>query len=546
MRVNSEGNWAFASRDLFKAELCEHCVRLSMAVKAGLPDVVAKVEPYIEDLSQKLPIIQGNQRERIVFDEIKASLPAGDFVELDSANPDETVALMKKSVPVIAQGYFATPLGGYAWSGFADLLVLEGYQIEQAADGIIRAVQVGPAPEDPLYSPWDVKSSSKGDRKYQIQLAGYLEALEQLGLASKVPMGIVLGFNKGVVRYEVSESLEVFREALDRLTAILSLTTPSTITEGFIQEWACAKKTVCDNAYCDYPRLCKKTHFDARALELLPNMNHTHGPKLRAAGFDNISRLAACTEAPDVDGLKPEFAEKHWKAAQVMQLEFDGQKALMSKISGKPDVPEPTDQDIFFDVEWFNPVDAEREFIFMFGVVGADEDFEAFIAETTAQELKAFDQFLDYGMARLAENPNLHIYHFNNPEPLKVTMLTERYGGYRADDAAALVARMVDLLPIVKDSFVPGSGSYSIKALERYYDADSKLNRGGLVAGGADAMYQFELFRQALAAGNTAQAAEIMQVITAYNRDDCLSTKLLVDWLRSLHFETVGEKVAVA
>ncbi len=98
MRVNSEGNWAFASRDLFKAELCEHCVRLSMAVKAGLPDVVAKVEPYIEVLSQKLPIIQGNQRERIVFDEIKASLPEGDFVELDSANPDETVALMKKSV----------------------------------------------------------------------------------------------------------------------------------------------------------------------------------------------------------------------------------------------------------------------------------------------------------------------------------------------------------------------------------------------------------------------------------------------------------------
>ncbi len=507
-----------------------------MAVKAGLPDVLAKVEPYLEDLSQKLPIIQGNQRERIVFDQLMASLPQGDFVELETRQQEQTVAQMKNLVPVIAQGYFSTELGGYSWSGFADLLVLEGYVIEQSEDSSIRAVHVGPVPEVPRYSPWDVKNSSSGDRKYQMQLAAYLVALRELGFASGAPMGIVLGFNKGVFRYEADESIEVFQEALDKLTSILSLTTPGTITGDFIQEWACAKKTVCSNAYCDYPRLCKKTHFDARSLELLPSMNYTHGPRLRAAGIDNISALAAYTKAPDVAGLKPEFAERYWRAAQLIELEVAGQKAVLSKITGKVDLPEPTAQDLFFDVEWFNPVDAEREFIFMFGVVGVDERFEVFTAETPDHEFEAFDRFLDFGMSYLAINPDLRIYHFNNPEPLKVNLLVERYGGHRADDAAALVSRMVDLLPIVKNSFVPGSGSYSIKSLEKYYDADTKLNRGGLVEGGADAMYQFELFRQALAAGKDSKASENMQVITAYNRDDCLSTKLLVDWLRELNF----------
>jgi uncharacterized protein len=95
------------------------------------------------------------------------------------------------------------------------------------------------------------------------------------------------------------------------------------------------------------------------------------------------------------------------------------------------------------------------------------------------------------------------------------------------------------------DAFVPGSGSYSIKSLEKYYDADTKLNRGELVAGGADAMYQFELFRVALAEDRRADAGKIMGVIADYNKDDCLSTKLLYDWLRSLNFNVINQIVQV-
>jgi uncharacterized protein len=224
-----------------------------------------------------------------------------------------------------------------------------------------------------------------------------------------------------------------------------------------------------------------------------------------------------------------------------MQMEFDGQKVLMSKITGSPELPKPTSQDVFFDVEWFNPVDSIGEFVFMFGVVGADEKFEAFTAVEESDELAKFDDFLDYGLQRLAANPEMHIYHFHDPEPRKVEMLVRRYGGHRASDAEALIARMVDLRPIATAAFVPGSGSYSIKSLEKYYDADTKLQRGGLVSGGADAMYQFELFRVALAAGNRSQAQAIMRVITDYNKDDCLSTKLLYDWLRTLNFDSADQ-----
>jgi uncharacterized protein len=272
-------------------------------------------------------------------------------------------------------------------------------------------------------------------------------------------------------------------------------------------------------------------------------MHHTHSPKLIAAGIANVSDLASFAEAPYVEGLSSEFTERYWRAAKVMTVEIDGQNALISKITGSPELPPPTTEDLFFDIEWFNPVDSNSEFIFMFGVVAADESFEAFIAETQDGELAQFDEFLDFATARLSANPEMHIYHYHNPEPLKVAMLVKRYGGHRAAEAEALIARMVNLRPIAMNAFTPGSGSYSIKSLENYYDADSKLHRDKLVKGGADAMYQFELFRVALAKGDRAKADQIMKVISDYNKDDCLSTKLLYDWLRLLDFDAVDKIV---
>jgi len=36
------------------------------------------------------------------------------------------------------------------------------------------------------------------------------------------------------------------------------------------------------------------------------------------------------------------------------------------------------------------------------------------------------------------------------------------------------------------------------------------------------------------AAGNESEASNLMKIIRDYNKDDCLSSKLLLDWLREL------------
>jgi len=55
---------------------------------------------------------------------------------------------------------------------------------------------------------------------------------------------------------------------------------------------------------------------------------------------------------------------------------------------------------------------------------------------------------------------------------------------YLHTEIELLLPRMIDLKKVANLSIEPGSGSYSIKKLERYYEADNKLNREGLVAAG--------------------------------------------------------------
>jgi predicted RecB family nuclease len=48
-------------------------------------------------------------------------------------------------------------------------------------------------------------------------------------------------------------------------------------------------------------------------------------------------------------------------------------------------------------------------------------------------------------------------------------------------------------------------------------------------------MYQYYEFVRLTKAGLPTEASAVMQVILDYNRDDCLSTKLLAEWLDSMN-----------
>ena len=93
-------------------------------------------------------------------------------------------------------------------------------------------------------------------------------------------------------------------------------------------------------------------------------------------------------------------------------------------------LPEPSPGDVFLDLEG-DPFAGEGGFEYLFGYVyqGADGKpaYTGGWAFTRADEKKAFEEFVDFVMARWEECPGLHIYHYAPYEPSALKRLMGRY-----------------------------------------------------------------------------------------------------------------------
>jgi uncharacterized protein len=489
-----------------------------MAVAARVPEVIEKVRPFEVDVSSLLWVMQGNEYERWVFDAIKTELGDG-FIELENRSMEQTLELLRAGTPVVAQGYLELDTPEYFWSGFPDLLIREDFTFVGG-----KITQISEPKAEPKYVVWDVKGTTKPDEKYWMQVASYSEVLASHNLASADDLGLLA--KHGVAhRKSRKDSLKQLDKARTILKERLARATPETITLDFIETWACAKPTICENEQsCNYSGLCEKVRKDEHSLYCLYGYNPVED--YLAAGITNYDQLLATAEKPASIKAKAFEEGKIW--AELLKEEtLNGPTYQLKPRDEWIPIPEPTTDDMFFDIEWFRSVLEKEPNVFMFGFVDADENFTSIDSLKPEDELQNFRDFVKIAKAKMESNPNAHIYHFSNPEVLYSNKLVGKYKELH-EEVKFLISRMVDLCDISKSMILPGANSYSIKDLERYYDADTKLNRKvNLVANGANAML---LYYQATVK-DVANATTHMNIIRDYNKDDCLSTKLLRDWL---------------
>jgi uncharacterized protein len=512
MKVTN-GKWKISSRDLFK-ESCEHCTRLDMAVAAQVPEALERVGPYVEDLSQVVFILQGNEYEDFIFKQFSDQLGHG-FVELERATMEQTIDLLRAGIPVIAQGFLETEIEGYLWSGYPDLLIRDDFTYENGR--VFQHKEPGPSPK---YVVWDVKASSSPDEKYWLQVASYSKVLEMLQLASSDELGIIAK-RQTAFRFPREEALDRLEKATKTLLNRLALTTPNLIDQTFIKQWRCDKPTTCKKATCSYPKHCEHLFEVEHSLHLLYGRNPIE--KMNADGIYSYDDLLA-NQNP--------IWEKSRRWAQLLRKETESGQPYFELTNKKQwlEIPIPTEDDLFFDIEWFTSVLDEDPLVFEFGFVDAKENFTSLDGFTREDELPNFKKFVEIAKLKSDSNPLARIYHYSNPEVTYLNKLVEKYNIFH-DEVKLIISRMIDLRTIATSMVLPGANGYSIKQLERYYDADTKLNRkANGVSDGADAML---LFYKATVT-EPDKAEEHMNTIRAYNRDDCLSTKLLRDWLLNL------------
>ncbi|PWD51439.1 hypothetical protein C8046_13005 [Serinibacter arcticus] len=511
---------------------------------------------------------------------------------------DATLAAIAAGADVVFQ---ATFFDGRFY-GRADFLLKEraGATAEAGPRPVLGGR--GDGVEGPVYAVVDTKLTNHVRASALLQMAAYADQL----LAAGVPVAnrVTVHHGNGERSDQLLEDLlEVYRGERRTVEALIDAHVASGVPVAW-EEWADPAGTpavlaalpddvALGRRACGRCDACRPEVERSRDVRLVHGIRAVQRTRLMGAGVRTVADLAALAHpvprvAPPVQARLTRQARL--QAGQLARLDEAAAHGLVAgpgmRLVGAdgsaPDgaaaevargiepvvryevvdpaslraLPEPSPGDVYFDFEgdpmWSVSGGMEGGLEYLFGLIEepADGDeaerYVTFWAHDRAEEKAALVDFLSYVRARRALHPDMHIYHYANYERVALERLAERHGeGLEAVLTLAREGVLVDLFPVVRNAVAVSQASYSIKKLEPLYMGEELRELDGVTTGG-DSVARYAEATAARAAGDEAEFAHVMDELASYNRYDCVSTRRLVQWLRSLAHgrhaaEAVGE-----
>lgn len=266
-----------------------------------------------------------------------------------------------------------------------------------------------------------------------------------------------------------------------------------------------------------------------------------------------------------VEGVSPEALERVQKQAAIqvrgegrviserIPPERDRDKALVPD-RGLWALPEPSPGDLFLDLEGdpFYGSDEVDGIDYLFGAIepgrtdaAGEPMFHAFWSiedgnVSTAAERQAFEDCIDLIMDRWTTYPGMHVYHYAPYETGAMKRLAGRYATRETEVDQLLRGQVfVDLYRVVRQGIRASVESYSIKRLEPLYNFRREID----LRDAGESIVEFEHW---LEPEPDTDRDALLEQIKAYNRDDCVSTYYLREWLEKQRAALVMEVGAEA
>jgi uncharacterized protein len=285
-------------------------------------------------------------------------------------------------------------------------------------------------------------------------------------------------------------------------------------------------------SFCDYRKPCEDQLEREDHIVRVAGIRRTQVKRFFADGIRTVAALAgsapgtivARIAASTLLGLREQaglqLIRQRTGALEWRALDIEAGRGFAA-------LPPRSPGDVVFDLEGHPFFEPARGLEYLFGVLLLDEPgprYQAFWAHDRDEERRAFEGLVDLIHARLAQHPDLHVYHFSGSEPstLKRLMAEHLSREAQVDD---LLRRevFVDLHTIVRRALRAGVPSYSLKEVEALFG----FGRSGPVQSGTQAILHYERW---IHGGDQT----LLDEIAAYNLEDCRATLGLLDWLHRM------------
>ena len=261
-------------------------------------------------------------------------------------------------------------------------------------------------------------------------------------------------------------------------------------------------------------------------LSNVANITKINISKLNGAGIYTLQELANCSNNSGLDLNKGTF-EQLRSQARVQQIKREnGSNAFellrFEKGRGLDRLPTLNKHDVFFDMEGYANSHSNLEYLF--GIYSNNELFKEYWGHNEIDEQKSFLDVLQFFEKHMLENPNAHIYHYHHYETTALKKLADKYNfGKDIIDQLVSKGKFIDLYPVVKESVRLSEPRYRLKNVEKFY----RKNRTDSVSTAISSIETYKLWK-------STKDEQLLKDIAQYNKADCVSTKMLLDWLTDL------------
>jgi uncharacterized protein len=476
---------------------CHHRTQLERRRLAG-----EQTFDFAPDARLEAMKVRGLEHERRYVESLRTA--GKTLIDLRATkDPADTLAAMHKGADVIVQA----PLGSPTFFGIADVLLRTHTPSHLGAYS---------------YEPVDTKLAAETKAGALLQLLTYCELLH--GMQGTTPGQFFVVTPLAPEPYRTADFAAYFRVIRDHLTAARTATPPPPTYPDPVPH--------CD--VCSYWKHCENTRRADDHPSLIAGLQRTHTVELLRQGLSTVAEFAAAgaLPAPPTRGR----AETYERLAHQARLQVQARTTKQIPVERLPlepgrgfgRLPEPSAGDVFLDFEG-DPFVGQGGLEYLTGYTFVDDGtthYECLWALDHAAEKQALETFLDFLDARRRAHPELHVYHFGDYEVAALRRLCARHDtrGTVLDEFLR-GERFVNLHTVVREALRIGVEKYGLKELEPVigYPRQFDLRAAGLAR--RDLELDLELGRRAQITD------DLQQQVAAYNRDDCLATAQLRDWL---------------
>jgi predicted RecB family nuclease len=514
MRFLDDGRPVYTATDLCDYLACGHLVALKRRIAAG-----ERIPRDPSALSEVLASL-GAGHEQHHLDALRArgvTIKAfEDGRDRDATSAADLLALEAETLEAMSAGYdviYQPTFFDGRWLGRADFLM---------------RVETPSARWPFAYEAADAKLARRVRSEALLQLCEYSAHLQRIQGTAPLSMQVILG--DGVEHAYRVDEFSAYHATVKR-------------------DFDAAMADGVDATYPDPVEHCGTCGFATRCaaqrrqddhLSQVARMRSGQVRVLATAGITTMTELARTSAGTEPPGRMQAQTFQSLRAQASLQhrgSEVDGRPRYelldaWEVGQGLCALPPPSAGDLFFDMEG-DGLARDTPIEYLFGAVDTLGTYHAWWGHDDAGERSAFEQFVDFAIARLDRHPDMHIYHYAAYEKTALRRLMSRHGT-REEEVDRLLRNevLVDLYRVVRQGVRLSTDSYSLKKVERLY----MPAREESIADGPGSMVMYERWLLTREAGGDGDPA-LLEEIALYNERDCVSTALLRDWLEARRAE---------